>query len=69
MLVATENMDVLQQNGFELQIDEAATAGQGPKLKVTAFPVSKSTEFGMTGMRGPCSCGDTSLIVRQIWKS
>ena len=56
-------MDVLQQNGFELQVDEAAAAGQGTKLKATAFPVSKSTEFGMTGMYRSCSCGDTSLIV------
>lgn len=64
-LVAIENMDLLQQNGFELQVDEAAAAGQGTKLKVTAIPVSKSTEFGMTGMRRSyCNCfGVTSLIV------
>ncbi|KAF8742337.1 hypothetical protein AX14_005201 [Amanita brunnescens Koide BX004] len=49
-LVAIENMDLLQQNGFELQVDEAAAAGQGTKLKVTAIPVSKSTEFGMTDL-------------------
>ena len=48
-LVAIENMHMLQQNGFELAVDETAAVGQGSKLKVTAFPVSKSTEFGMAG--------------------
>jgi len=49
-LVAIENMHMLQQNGFELVVDETAAVGQGSKLKVTAFPVSKSTEFGMADL-------------------
>ncbi|KAF8621431.1 hypothetical protein AX15_007791 [Amanita polypyramis BW_CC] len=49
-LVAIENREALQQNGFELQVDEEASAGQGVRLKVTAFPVSKSTEFNMTDL-------------------
>ncbi|KIL56445.1 hypothetical protein M378DRAFT_89291 [Amanita muscaria Koide BX008] len=46
-LVAIENIDVLVDNGFEVEVDETAAAGQGARLQVTAFPISKSTEFGM----------------------
>ncbi|KAK2459357.1 hypothetical protein APHAL10511_008626 [Amanita phalloides] len=49
-LVAIENIHAVQQNGFELEVDETAPAGQGSKLKVTAFPVSKSTEFDVTDL-------------------
>jgi hypothetical protein len=48
-MVALENIDVLQQNGFEIDVDTEASAGQGSKLKLTAQPVSKNTTFGMKG--------------------
>ncbi|KAF9484575.1 DNA mismatch repair protein MutL [Pholiota conissans] len=46
-LVAIENIDVLQQNGFEVEIDQEATIGQSSRLKLTAQPVSKGTVFDM----------------------
>jgi DNA mismatch repair protein PMS2 len=49
-LTAIENIEILQQNGFEVEIDQDAPAGQGSRLKLTAQPVSKSTTFDMKGM-------------------
>ncbi|KAF8265868.1 hypothetical protein EI94DRAFT_1685081 [Lactarius quietus] len=42
-LVALENMGVLQQNGFEVAVEEDSLAGR--RLKLVAQPVSKKTEF------------------------
>jgi len=47
-IVAMENLDVLQQNGFEVEVDESEDS-QGGRLKLTAQPVSKSTMFDMKG--------------------
>ncbi|KXN83171.1 Mismatch repair endonuclease PMS2 [Leucoagaricus sp. SymC.cos] len=44
-LVATENIDVLRKNGFEIDVDEVAQSGT--RLQLTAQPVSKSTVFDM----------------------
>ncbi|KAI0263552.1 hypothetical protein BC834DRAFT_886174 [Gloeopeniophorella convolvens] len=44
-LIALENMEVLQQNGFEVALDEELLAGR--RLKLVAQPVSKNTEFGV----------------------
>ena len=44
-----ENIEVLRQNGFEIEIDEAASVGQGCKLHLTAIPTSGSTDFDMKG--------------------
>ncbi|KAG6898189.1 hypothetical protein C0993_007041, partial [Termitomyces sp. T159_Od127] len=47
-LVALENMDVLHQNGFEVEEtveDDGVT--QGGRLRLVAQPVSKSTTFDM----------------------
>ena len=46
-LVALENMDVLQQNGFEVAVEEDQPAGR--RLKLIAQPVSKNTEFDTQG--------------------
>ncbi|KAH9942864.1 MutL C terminal dimerization domain-containing protein, partial [Amylocystis lapponica] len=46
-LLATENMDVLRQNGFELDVDEDAAPGGGHRLQLRAQPISKSTVFDM----------------------
>ncbi|OCH89384.1 DNA mismatch repair protein MutL [Obba rivulosa] len=46
-LLAAENIDVLRQNGFEVEIDEIAAPGQGSKLKLVAQPISKNTVFDM----------------------
>jgi len=48
-LLALENIDVLRQNGFEIDIDEEGAVGRGSKLKLTAQPVSKNTVFNMKG--------------------
>ncbi|KAF9023444.1 hypothetical protein BDZ89DRAFT_1136751 [Hymenopellis radicata] len=47
-MVAIENMDVLRQNGFEVEDadeDEIQEMGSGGRLRLVAQPVSKSTEF------------------------
>ena len=46
-LVALENMDVLHQNGFELDIADDRPAGQ--RVRMTAHPVSGSTTFDAKG--------------------
>ena len=47
-IVAMENLDVLRQNGFEVEVDESE-GSQGSRLKLTAQPISKSTVFDMKG--------------------
>ncbi len=53
-LVAMENMDVLQRNGFEVGV---AKDGRGTteELVLIAQPVSKSTVFDMKGASIPIS--------------
>ncbi|KAF8063172.1 DNA mismatch repair protein MutL, partial [Lyophyllum atratum] len=46
-LLALENMDVLRQNGFEVEESGEDEARQGARLWLTAQPVSKSTVFDM----------------------
>ncbi|KAG6901142.1 hypothetical protein C0995_016557 [Termitomyces sp. Mi166 len=50
-LVALENMDVLRQNGFEVEkIEGDDDLRQGARLQLVAQPVSKSTTFDMKGI-------------------
>jgi DNA mismatch repair protein PMS2 len=49
-LLATENIEVLRQNGFEIEVDDSEYSGQGSRLKLVAQPISKSTVFDMKGM-------------------
>lgn len=46
-LLTMENMDVLRQNGFEVEVDSGEEYGQGSRLKLTAQPISKSIIFDM----------------------
>jgi hypothetical protein len=46
-LVALENMMVLQQNGFEVELEMDQPAGR--RLRLLAQPVSKNTEFDVQG--------------------
>ncbi|KAJ7753592.1 MutL C terminal dimerization domain-containing protein [Mycena maculata] len=48
-LLTLENLDVLRQNGFEIELQTAADddAGQSPRLSLTAQPISKDTVFDM----------------------
>ena len=50
-LLALENIDVLRQNGFEIDTnqDGDVASGQDRRLKLVAQPVSKSTVFDMKG--------------------
>ena len=48
-LLATENIEVLRQNGFEIEIDGGGYSGQGSRLKLVAQPISKSTVFDVKG--------------------
>lgn len=52
-LLAVENIHVLRQNGFEIDVDEEGEVASGPRLKLLAQPVSKSTVFDMKGSLGP----------------
>ena len=47
-IVAMENLDVLRQNGFEVEVDESE-GSQGGRLKLIAQPISKRTVFDMKG--------------------
>ena len=60
-------MGVLQQNGFEVAVEEDQPAGR--RLKLVAQPVSKNTEFDTQGriLLRPCRYF-TELEVRQIWR-
>ncbi|RSH92872.1 hypothetical protein EHS25_008318 [Saitozyma podzolica] len=44
-IVATENLDVLQANGFEVGVDEDKPPGRGERISLVAMPVSKDTTF------------------------
>ncbi|OSX56998.1 hypothetical protein POSPLADRAFT_1077263, partial [Postia placenta MAD-698-R-SB12] len=44
-ILATENLDVLKRNGFEIDIDDDATFGDGHRLKLCAQPISENTVF------------------------
>lgn len=46
-LVALENMEVVLQNGFEVELEVDQPAGR--RLRLLAQPVSKKTEFGVQG--------------------
>ena len=69
-LVAIENVEVLRQNGFELDVDEDAHPGQ--RVRLTAQPISKSTVFDTKGEHNPSTpvfpCALTSALA-QTWKS
>ena len=60
-------MGVLQQNGFEVAVEEDQPAGR--RLKLVAQPVSKNTEFDIQGriLLRPFRYF-TELDVRQIWR-
>jgi hypothetical protein len=47
-LLAMENLDVLRQNGFEVEVDEEISENR-PRLKLLAQPVSKNTLFDVKG--------------------
>jgi DNA mismatch repair protein PMS2 len=48
-LIAVDNLDVLRQNGFEVEVDEEGSEENRPRLRLLAQPVSKSTVFDMKG--------------------
>lgn len=52
-LLAVENIDVLRQNGFELEVSEERAPGQ--RVKLAAQAISKSTVFDVKGERKPFS--------------
>ena len=49
-LLAIENIEVLRQNGFEIDEVNDPNTGVGHRLQLVAQPVSKSTDFDMKGM-------------------
>ncbi|KAH9481881.1 DNA mismatch repair protein PMS1 [Psilocybe cubensis] len=46
-MLALDNIEVLRQNGFEVDVEEDNPMGQVSRLKLVAQPVSKSTVFDM----------------------
>ena len=49
-LLAMENVEVLRQNGFEVDEMGCADSCLGHRLQLVAQPVSKSTNFDMKGV-------------------
>jgi hypothetical protein len=51
-LMAIDNMDVLNRNGFDIAVDDSEDRDPSkPRLSLVGQPVSKSTTFDM---KGPC---------------
>ncbi|KAH7316409.1 hypothetical protein B0J17DRAFT_711199 [Rhizoctonia solani] len=46
-LTAIDNMEVLNKNGFVIQVDKEATEDERPKVRLVAQPMSKDTMFDM----------------------
>ena len=46
-MIVMDNLEVFRTNGFDFQIDEDQVPTQ--RLKLTAYPFSKNTEFGIQG--------------------
>ncbi|KAE8539842.1 hypothetical protein D1P53_003779 [Cryptococcus gattii VGV] len=44
-IVAMENIDILNANGFDVHVDETKPAGRGERISLLAIPVSKETVF------------------------
>ncbi|KAF8196979.1 DNA mismatch repair protein [Pholiota molesta] len=61
-LTAIENIEILQQNGFEVEIDQDAPAGQGSRLKLTAQPVIRH----MGTMDQPWNCPHGRPTMRHL---
>lgn len=52
-MMALENLDVLRQNGFEIEVDEEVDPEESRRLKLLSIPVSKSIVFDVKGMPDP----------------
>lgn len=50
-IVAMENIDILNANGFDVHVDETKPAGRGERISLLAIPVSKETVFDFKGTR------------------
>lgn len=48
-IVAMENLEVLEANGFKVGVDEDAAPGRGERITLQAMPVSKETTFDFKG--------------------
>ena len=48
-MLAADNIELLKQNGFEVEIADDVGSGQRNRLNLVAQPVSKSTVFDMKG--------------------
>ena len=48
-MLALENIDILRQNGFEIEVDENPVAEESRRLKLLSIPISKSTVFDTKG--------------------
>ncbi|KIR97935.1 DNA mismatch repair protein PMS2 [Cryptococcus deuterogattii 2001/935-1] len=46
-IVAMENIDILNANGFDVHVDETKPAGRGERISLLAIPVSKETVFDL----------------------
>ncbi|OXG12257.1 DNA mismatch repair protein PMS2 [Cryptococcus neoformans Tu401-1] len=44
-IIAMENIDILNANGFDVHVDENKPAGKGERISLLSMPVSKETVF------------------------
>ena len=58
-MIARDHLDVLRQNGFEVEDSGAGDDSDGARLRLVAQPVSKSTTFDMRGGCSPAHKGRT----------
>ena len=50
-IIAMENIDILNANGFDVHVDENKPAGKGERISLLSMPVSKETVFDFKGGR------------------
>jgi DNA mismatch repair protein PMS2 len=48
-MLALENIDILTQNGFEIEVDESDITEDSRRLKLLSIPISKNTVFDVKG--------------------
>ena len=68
-MIARDHLDVLRQNGFEVEDSGAGDDSDGARLRLVAQPVSKSTTFDMRGGCSPIHRTQRSHVLTQLCRS
>ena len=68
-MIARDHLDVLRQNGFEVEDSGTGNDSDGARLRLVAQPVSKSTTFDMRGGCSPIHRTQRSHVLTQLCRS